>query len=273
MKSPVKISEVLDQFAGGYSSRGESPEEIQDLLNVACSAWNIACLPAAKRETALAAAADEYRKLDPGADDLNDLLNDLRLLIARKDERFPELCRMVANARIVPIDDRHFRIETAPVAMDPPSAPLPPPPRTPARRPAPPASPNTEEHLDVLQNIEYAIVSTHRENPDMADAAVMRALEALIDRYKAQKAGRPQREWRPSEVERDLESHLFAFCEWRMGRAELLDASALAEQETMNPIPVEGILKCLKRILKSVQFWNNESGSRGYLDFIGQYFP
>ena len=40
-----------------------------------------------------------------------------------------------------------------------------------------------EQYEDVLQNIEFAIVSSYREYPDLSDYGVMRALEALMDVY------------------------------------------------------------------------------------------
>ena len=36
-------------------------------------------------------------------------------------------------------------------------------------------------HLDVLQNIEFAIVSVYRKQHALRDVEVMRALDALID--------------------------------------------------------------------------------------------
>lgn len=41
------------------------------------------------------------------------------------------------------------------------------------------------EHLDLLQNIEFVIVSTYRNHTDMSDYAVMRALDALLGWYRA----------------------------------------------------------------------------------------
>ena len=43
-----------------------------------------------------------------------------------------------------------------------------------------------EQYLDVLQNIEFAIVSAYREHNDLRDREVMRALDALIDFYRAE---------------------------------------------------------------------------------------
>ncbi|MCC6134818.1 MAG: hypothetical protein LM550_16415 [Candidatus Contendobacter sp.] len=41
-----------------------------------------------------------------------------------------------------------------------------------------------------MQNIEFGIISVYREHPQMVDYTAMRALEALIDHYVAQKIGR-----------------------------------------------------------------------------------
>src|SRR5437870_3808509 len=44
-------------------------------------------------------------------------------------------------------------------------------------------------HLDVLQNIEFAIVSVYRKQHALRDVEVMRALDALIDVYRAKARG------------------------------------------------------------------------------------
>ena len=275
---PLKMSEILDRFAGGYFGSGEDLEEMQDLLNIACIAWNIACLPSNEREAALEKTCEEFHRENPESDQVGDLLNDLRHLIERKDHLFPDLRRIVAHARIIPVDDMHFRVEAASLA--PPEEGADPVPPAPLDRSMPismaagggPKITMEEEHLDVLQTLEFEIVSTHREYPDMTDYAVMRVLEALIDRYKGQHIGRMARDWRPSELERILEQRLHALCEWRLGRLDIGDLPSAAEEE-MKPIKVDEILWCLKRILKSVQRWNKEAGRQGYLTFIGHYIP
>ena len=44
-------------------------------------------------------------------------------------------------------------------------------------------------HVDVLQNIEFAIVSVYRKQHALRDVEVMRALDALIDVYRAKARG------------------------------------------------------------------------------------
>lgn len=47
-----------------------------------------------------------------------------------------------------------------------------------------------EEHLDVLQNIEAAIVSVYRDHPEMTDYDVDKAFSALIQTYRSEAVGR-----------------------------------------------------------------------------------
>ena len=43
-----------------------------------------------------------------------------------------------------------------------------------------------EEHLDILQNIEFAIMSVYRDNPLLVDFDVEAAINALVSLYHAQ---------------------------------------------------------------------------------------
>ncbi|MEZ5585331.1 MAG: hypothetical protein R3F37_23615 [Candidatus Competibacteraceae bacterium] len=47
----------------------------------------------------------------------------------------------------------------------------------------------TDEHLDVLQNIEFAITRAYRDHRDITDRQIMRALDALTDHYRAEARG------------------------------------------------------------------------------------
>lgn len=128
-----------------------------------------------------------------------------------------------------------------------------------------------EEYLDVLQNIEFAIVSTYHDHPEMLDGHVIYALEAVINSYRAEMAGRPPEEFSASVVEAELYRAIRNMCEWRLGRLSLREIEAAELGPAPEPIKVEEILLCLKKILKSVNRWNRSGGQRGYLTFIVQY--
>jgi len=127
-----------------------------------------------------------------------------------------------------------------------------------------------DQYTDVLQNIELGIVLTYKNNRDMSDSDVIRVLEALIDEYAAEKVGRPPRRFPLSEAEQTLLENVRRMCEWRLGRSTLTDSSGKAKVDP-EPITIDEIVLCLKRVLKSVKRWNKDGGRRGYLDFIVQY--
>ncbi len=128
-----------------------------------------------------------------------------------------------------------------------------------------------EEDLDVLQNIECAIVSTSHDHPEMMDAHVIWALEAALGSYRAEKAGRTPEEFSASSVEADLYRAIRSICEWRLGRLQPDSVDAAELGPAPEPVTLDEIVLCLKRILKSVQRWNKSGGQRGYLSFIVQY--
>ena len=129
-----------------------------------------------------------------------------------------------------------------------------------------------EKYIDVLQSIELAIVRVYQENPDISDYTVMRTLEALIDTYSGEKIGRPPRNFKLSEEEREVMDSVYGMCEWRLGRGELYISESVPIVVTESElVTLDEIIVCLKRILKSVNYWNKEGGRQGYLDFIIQY--
>jgi len=127
------------------------------------------------------------------------------------------------------------------------------------------------QYLDVLQNIEFGIVATYRAHGEMSDYDVMRTLEALIDRYTAEKIGRPPRDFGLSDVERLLLDAVGRICEWRLGRGSHPGSPAGSGGMVPEPKTADEIILCLKRVLKSVKRWNKDGGRQGYLRFIVQY--
>jgi hypothetical protein len=105
-----KVSKMIEQFAAGYIARGETDEERRNYLNCACTAWNIAVLPEHKRESALRHVVEEYKRDNPGIDDADDHLHDLRILVADKLRMFPDAKMVIVNAFLEHIDGTKFRL-------------------------------------------------------------------------------------------------------------------------------------------------------------------
>jgi hypothetical protein len=106
----IKMSELIAKYASEYINMGETTEERQSYLNGACTAWNIANLPDHLREKALHQAAEEYQKLNPEIDDVDNYLHDMKILIQKKLQMFPEIKKAIVDAFIETINDTQYRI-------------------------------------------------------------------------------------------------------------------------------------------------------------------
>ena len=125
-----------------------------------------------------------------------------------------------------------------------------------------------DTHLDVLQNIEFAILSVYRERGDLLDYHVMRALDGLIDVYRAESRGHTPKAFHLPEVESLVAEHVQEMCEYRLGRKEL--SGRIQAPSTEKKTAAE-IVSCLRKIRKSVDRWNGQGGKQGYLQFIDEY--
>lgn len=106
----IRMSELIVEYASDYINMGETTIERQSYLNGACTAWNIAVLPDHLREKAIRSHIEAYLKMNPGVDDGDNLMHDIRILIQKKLQMFPDINKVIANAFIEPIDDAQYRI-------------------------------------------------------------------------------------------------------------------------------------------------------------------
>jgi hypothetical protein len=109
----IKMSELIGEYASDYINMGDTPEERQSFLNGACTAWNIANLPEHSRGEAIRRVIKEYKRVNPGVDDAGDFERDLRILIQKKLEMFPDIKKEILGATIEPISGTKYRINIA----------------------------------------------------------------------------------------------------------------------------------------------------------------
>lgn len=130
--------------------------------------------------------------------------------------------------------------------------------------------PFEEQYLDVLQNIEFALVSTYKGHRDMIDADANAAISGLIRLYQAEQRGKSVPELRLSPIAQTAFNRVQIMCEWRLGRAkapvDLGDDAPEAKAKS-----IDEMILCLKRIRKSIETWNKEYGRRGYYEFVSQF--
>jgi hypothetical protein len=125
-----------------------------------------------------------------------------------------------------------------------------------------------DEHLDVLQNIESAIVSVYREEPTLLDYRVMGALDALIGTYRAESRGHTLKQVSLEAEEQEIYNRVRSVCDWRMGRAPKPEVPQLPSVQSKS---LDEILSCLRKVRKSVDSWNSRGGLQGYLRFVSEY--
>ncbi len=128
-----------------------------------------------------------------------------------------------------------------------------------------------EQYADVLQNIEFAIVETYRQMPELLDYHVDAALEAAIAGYSAEQQGRTPRAVTLEGARLRVYEAVRNVCEWRLGRGEIRVGNDARHDGPLQPKRLDEIVSCLKRIRKSVQRWTKQGGRQGYLKFVSQY--
>lgn len=135
-----------------------------------------------------------------------------------------------------------------------------------------------DEYLDVLQNIEFALVSVYREHPEMTDWDAMEAVRGLIRTYKADREGRPAPRLRMGPVAQKAYDFVREICEWRLGRQPLeLERETEQGREAFTVdlgeriLTVDEIINCLQWVFNSIERWNRQLGRRGYFEFVSQF--
>lgn len=128
-----------------------------------------------------------------------------------------------------------------------------------------------DDYLDVLQNIEFAIVAVYRKHPQLVDYDVDVVLAALVKRYQAEQRQREKPALRLNELRQEVYDSVEAMCELRLGRAEFTDPQHSQFMSSLPPLTIDEILACLKRIRTSVKRWTKDGGRQGYLTFVDEF--
>jgi len=126
-----------------------------------------------------------------------------------------------------------------------------------------------DQYLDVLQNIEYAILSVYRENPNLLDYDVDKVLNLLWTEYRNEKQDKTAPAPQLGVNAQVVYARVKSMCEWRLGRQKLTkEKDGQPVEMDLKPLTLDEIMACLKRIRKSIELWTKKGGRQGYLYFI-----
>ena len=130
----------------------------------------------------------------------------------------------------------------------------------------------TARYEDVLQNMEFAIQQVDTEADDLVDVEVLDAIDALLNTYNAELNGRNPPFSRLSPLKKKIYESVKEVCEFRLGRTSLTTLEGKPISEQPEPISVEALVECLKRLRVSIRRWNASNGRRGYIEFTATFF-
>jgi hypothetical protein len=126
-------------------------------------------------------------------------------------------------------------------------------------------------YMEVLQTIEMAILDVWHDNPGLLDFDVEDAVGALISRYNARRQGRPPREPAVHGLGQNVYTAMEPICAWWLDEGTIEPALTLGLVE--RPVSLDVMIAGLKRIQKSIRYWNKEGGRQGYLTYVGRFVP
>src|SRR5262245_31169239 len=122
----------------------------------------------------------------------------------------------------------------------------------------------TEDAEDVLKTIETEVIRIANRHSEMTNYTVFSAYEAAIAHYRALDRGQQPKPANLTGLDAQVYEAVHRACEGRLGRP-------IAEDPNAPLLSLEDLLACLRRLKKSVEFWTNQGGRRGYLDYVSQF--
>ncbi|MEO7649182.1 MAG: hypothetical protein ABIZ80_01840 [Bryobacteraceae bacterium] len=126
-----------------------------------------------------------------------------------------------------------------------------------------------DKYLDLLQNIEFGIIEVYRSDRSLIDIDAKDAIDGLTRHYRAEEEHRtPPVRALGERAERVFQS-VQALCEWRLGRS----ATAGEDGESTPAAPISELVRCLRKVGKSIPRWSQRGGRQGYLNFVIEYLP
>jgi hypothetical protein len=131
-----------------------------------------------------------------------------------------------------------------------------------------------ENHEETLKEIEIAVITLYRRQPELSDWNVDLVYQALQRLYKAEVDQRPAAAAKLSEIERELYDSLKSVCDSWMADRPAVKKSAWKKPALPDPPKThQDILSCLKALRSSLKLWNKNFGRVGYLEYINQFIP
>src|SRR5207249_10968068 len=103
-----------------------------------------------------------------------------------------------------------------------------------------------------------ALVSVYKAHADMTDYDAQAAVNALLRAYQAEARKSAPSAIKLSPLAQEAFDSVRAMCEWRLGRAQSTGLFGRLRGLGVEPLSLEDMIDCLKRIRRSIERWNRE---------------
>jgi hypothetical protein len=109
-----KVSEMILKMAEGFLDMGKDMEHRENLLRMACMAWNIACFEAPRRRSLIDKYIATFKEVNNASEEAcKNLEGDMGQLIEEKDRLYPQVLIRILDAKIESIEGREHVVVTS----------------------------------------------------------------------------------------------------------------------------------------------------------------
>ncbi len=116
----------------------------------------------------------------------------------------------------------------------------------------------------VLKTIESSLIAVARSHQEMTNYTAVRAYEAAIAHYHSIARQQQPKPAKLTGLDAAAYEAVHQACESRLGKP-------ISEEAGAALLTPEDLVSCLRRLVKSVEFWTQQGGRRGYIDFVDNF--
>ena len=124
-----------------------------------------------------------------------------------------------------------------------------------------------EKYEDVLQNIEFAVVSFDRKSNILTDEHCLKAYDLLKKKYTGELRG-----WKSENaviedpIVTELVNEIIPYSDLRLGKVSIQEQDVIFKS-----VDHPAIIKCFEKLSKSVNKWKKGKNSRRYIEFVSNF--
>ena len=128
-----------------------------------------------------------------------------------------------------------------------------------------------DEYYSVLFSIESAIVEVYKENPQLVDFNVDKALNGAVRTLNNQKRDRKPPTLKLKGDEQVMFDRFMSVADMYLGEGEFETEDGEPLELELMVITIDEMVACFKRIQRSIKLMSDQ-GRQGYLEFVSQFF-